>query len=662
MGRDDVLEVGQEGVVLVPALEGSEQRQPGQRWRGQRALPHARAERERLLGTGAYGGPVAGDEVAEAQPLQRVDDGHRGSRFTSPRESQCVEALLGVFVAELEGGVAQVAEYVEVGELLTRRQREVESGDGRGPVAGGGQVHRHEHLLEADAADGVGLGDLRVDVTGRQADPSVGSVGRHDRGGHRHLQRACRGKVVDRVRRLGEDAVRIVGRADVDLDAALEAGDVAEHDRVLREPAAGGQQRPCVGGPAGRPGVAGRRQGQGGSLRGGGGQPGGTFVGSHGGGVGPATLRAGPDELQGCDDVRVGAFGGRGTVPRLAVGVAQGSGGFRERPVCLASLRAGRCLVDGRAHERVANPHRVGLDDHEPGGRGCLERILAEVERRRGTAYDGELARVVRGREQQQRLHRSGQQPAALEECLLHTGAEVQLFGQWRRPAELVRAEPGRKLQQGQRVAATRGDQSPGDVGCHSRALVEELPGSGRVQPAQLQVRDAVRTERCRGLVAGGEHQEHAVGTEPARTEHQRVSGRGVEPVRVLDHAQHGVLLGGGGQQGQRRDRDQEGFDRRPVLLAEHDPQGPGLRAGEPVTQPVQREQQPVQGREGQRCLDLEPLGAQDGDLTRVRDQRLEQCRLAHTRFAVHDQTGRVAVPSLFEQLVQVRGLEVATD
>ena len=87
-----------------------------------------------------------------------------------------------------------------------------------------------------------------------------------------------------------------------------------------------------------------------------------------------------------------------------------------------------------------------------------------------------------------------------------------------------------------------------------------------------------------------------------------------------------------------------------------HDPKGAGLRTRKRVTQPRQREQQSVQGREGQWRFDLEPLRAQDGRLTRVRDQRVEQRRLAHTWFAVDDQAGRAAVPGLFEQLVEVRG------
>ena len=219
-----LLEVAQEGVVLVPALEGSEQRQPGQRWRGQRALPHARAERERLLGAGAHGGPVAGDEVAEAQPLQRVDDGHRGSRFASPRESQCVEALLGVVVAELEGGVAQVAEYVEVGDLLARRSARSSAATAGAQSPSAARVIATSICLRQTRPGGsASATPVSMSPAGRRG-PSVGAVGAHDRRGHRHLQRACRGDVVDRVRRLGEDPVRIVGRADVDLDAALGAG------------------------------------------------------------------------------------------------------------------------------------------------------------------------------------------------------------------------------------------------------------------------------------------------------------------------------------------------------------------------------------------------------------------------------------------------------
>ena len=111
-----------------------------------------------------------------------------------------------------------------------------------------------------------------------------------------------------------------------------------------------------------------------------------------------------------------------------------------------------------------------------------------------------------------------------------------------------------------------------------------------------------------------------------------------------------------------RRDRHQERLDRGPVLLAERDPQRPGLRGGELLAQPHHREQQPVQGRERQRRLDLEPLGAQHQGLAGAGDQLLEQGRLADTRFTAHDQAARRPVPSLLEEPGQVRGLEVAAD
>ena len=93
----------------------------------------------------------------------------------------------------------------------------------------------------------------------------------------------------------------------------------------------------------------------------------------------------------------------------------------------------------------------------------------------------------------------------------------------------------------------------------------------------------------------------------------------GVQPVRVVDDAQHEVLLGRGRQQRQGRDAHQERLHRRPVVLAERHPQRSRLRSRELVAQPRQRAQQPMQRRERQRRLDLEPLGAQHGRLPGLR-------------------------------------------
>ena len=98
------------------------------------------------------------------------------------------------------------------------------------------------------------------------------------------------------------------------------------------------------------------------------------------------------------------------------------------------------------------------------------------------------------------------------------------------------------------------------------------------------------------------------------------------------------------------------------VLLAERNPQRPSLWVREVLTQPHHRQQQPMQGRERQRRLGLQPLGAQDQRLACVGDQRFEEGRLADTGLAVDDQAGRGPVAGLLEEPGQVRGLEVAAD
>ena len=89
---------------------------------------------------------------------------------------------------------------------------------------------------------------LDVDVAGRQGGAAVGAVGAHDGRGDGHLQGPGRVDLVDGVRGLDEDPVRVGRRAEVDLDPSLEAGDVAEQHRVggalaSRVPAAPGLGR-----------------------------------------------------------------------------------------------------------------------------------------------------------------------------------------------------------------------------------------------------------------------------------------------------------------------------------------------------------------------------------------------------------------------------------
>ena len=115
-----------------------------------------------------------------------------------------------------------------------------------------------------------------------------------------------------------------------------------------------------------------------------------------------ASPRPGTDELESRGEVGVRPRGGCGAVPGFAVGVAETGQGVSQRLVRRTSLLARGGLIDRRADEWVTHLHRVGLDDEESGGHGVLESLVAHAKRRGCTAYDGELAGVVRGRHEQQ--------------------------------------------------------------------------------------------------------------------------------------------------------------------------------------------------------------------------------------------------------------------
>ena len=161
-------------------------------------------------------------------------------------------------------------------------------------------------------------------------------------------------------------------------------------------------------------------------------------------------------------------------------------------------------------------------------------------------------------------------------------------------PAELVRAELGR--------AAPAGPAGCRRVSAMSRSSdllgAARHPGARRAGPRAASGPSPASTSS--GMPSGrngvaapsraANTMTHPVRPEPAGAEQQRVGGGGVEPVRVVDDAQHDALLGRRGQHRQRRDRHQERLDRGPVLLAERDPQRPGLGAGRSLAQPHHRD------------------------------------------------------------------------
>ena len=245
------------------------------------------------------------------------------------------------------------------------------------------------------------------------------------------------------------------------------------------------------------------------------------------------------------------------TVPGLTVGLSRagqrvGQGTVRLPPVARPS-RPGR-PPSGRAGDAATRRSVVGVTSSpesraacrpaRPGPGGC------------GLARTTSSSAACRPQPRAAAACWTGARQAAapVEEGLLDSGGEVELGGQRRGTRELVRGQLGGKLQQRQRVAARLRDEPRDDTSAARRDPAVSREGRGW-RPASRPVSDELRqpcgVERLPGTVPGGEHQGHPVRTEPAGTEEQGAGGGGVQPVRVVDDAQHQALLRRGRQQRQ---------------------------------------------------------------------------------------------------------------
>ena len=233
----------------------------------------------------------------------------------------------------------------------------------------------------------------------------------------------------------------------------------------------------------------------------------------------------------------------------------------------------------------------------------------------------GEVARVVRGRQQQHRLHRRRAAAGFARGTLFHAGGEVQLVRKWgrtRRSCSGVSSVGSSSRASGLPPLSAMSRSVTSGAGASLRRRPAAAARPSGIEPGQLQLGDAVRTERCRCAVSGREHHEHAVRADPPRAEQQCVRRGGVEPVSVVDDAQD--------ECSPRPPWSASTTSRRPPGMA-RPPGRPPRRTRPAALAPAgraaaraaaSREQQPVQGCERQRRLDLEPLRSQHQSLVGV--------------------------------------------
>ena len=236
-----------------------------------------------------------------------------------------------------------------------------------------------------------------------------------------------------------------------------------------------------------------------------------------------SALSAGPHLSEGVHDRLVRTFGGRSTVPGLAVRISATGECIGEGQVDTPSLRVRGSLVDRRADQRVTHAHGGRVGDQEAGPQGALEGIVGAPELRCGTSDHQQLAGVLCGRHEQPRLNLRWKRATPVEEGPLDPLGEVQLRRERGGALELRGGQLGRKLQERQRVAARLGDQSVDDVRARSisQAIFQEGARRLGAEPAQDDLLRTFGPERPPGTLTGRERHEDAIGIDPSRAEQQ---------------------------------------------------------------------------------------------------------------------------------------------
>jgi len=109
----------------------------------------------------------------------------------------------------------------------------------------------------------------------------------------------------------------------------------------------------------------------------------------------------------------------------------------------------------------------------------------------------------------------------------------------------LLRGERRRELDHGQGIAACPLDETIPDARCEGRhPAVEEFGGGVGLQPADGEFNEAASSQVGTDAVLARDEDSHRFDLETACREHDRVGGRFVQPLGVVDQDEHRLLLG----------------------------------------------------------------------------------------------------------------------
>ena len=270
-------------------------------------------------------------------------------------------------------------------------------------------------------------------------------------------------------------------------------------------------------------------------------------------------------------DIDVMSDGGRRQMPGAAIAVlviAGKRGG--EGAVRIAALARCSGAVDRRADKRMPELEPSAVDENEPRLLRRLEPPLADAEGLRCTRHHADVLRVVSSGDEQEATGLLRQPPNTLVKNRLELLGHRQRLGQRLLAGQLRLRQHRRQLDQSQRVATC----SSHEAFAHREAdpdgsTGEQDAGRVRVKPRQRQRRNVGGLERAHVSFTGGEDERDALGVQAPRDEPQRIRRRCVQPMRVIDEAQHGPPLRQLGEERETSREDEEALVRIALLETE---------------------------------------------------------------------------------------------
>ncbi len=152
-----------------------------------------------------------------------------------------------------------------------------------------------------------------------------------------------------------------------------------------------------------------------------------------------------------------------------------------------AALQERRSPVDGRTYEWMAEGHDVALHPQQPGRLRLVERVRRHPQLLGRAQHEADVAALLGGGHEQQRLRR-GRQPAhPVQEDLLDHLADRQPLGQRPYAGKLLGRERARQFEQGEGVARGAVHQQCGHLGSerHGRTLGQQRPRRLGLQPTE---------------------------------------------------------------------------------------------------------------------------------------------------------------------------------